>query len=223
VSDDPTNPIFPVTLTGTGVVCQLTASTNALNFGGVPVQSEATISVFVMNTSVVNCTITNISLSGSSDFILSPYVPTSRFTLGPGESVEIPISYLPSKTGAGSATLTMTGVGLAAPVSVALSGTGLRCSLTVTPVPLDFGGVVQGRTSSLALTLGNTGNTNCTIEGITLVGSGRFSVSDPAPPFVVGPGSNVVIEVEYSPVNAQTILILGGNVRSRGKPHVVTP
>ena len=103
-----------------------------------------------------------------------------------------------------------------------LSGTGLQCNVSVTPTSIDFGTVALGRTNSVTLSIHNSGNTNCVVESLDIVGSGRFALVGPTM-FSVPPGTNIDVQVEYLPANVQTIVILGGKLKTSGKPTTVTP
>jgi hypothetical protein len=95
--------------------------------------------------------------------------------------------------------------------------------VTVSPSAINFGPVALGHTNTMTLTISNTGNTNCTVELMDVLGSGRFETTGPSTPFVVGAGTNVEVEVEYLPLNIDTVLILGGQLKSSGKPTAVSP
>jgi hypothetical protein len=194
-----------------------------LNYGSQPVGSETTMQVTLSNTNVVNCRISSISVIGNPDFVLDPIVPTGAFILRPGTSVIVPVSYEPSSQGTDNGTLRINSDSPSSPLNVALTGVGLQCHLTVTPSSLAFGEVVLGRTNTLTVTLGNTGNTNCVVEALDVDGSGRFEVISPALPITVAPGAQIQVDVEYLPANIQTIIINKGDVRTTGSPRVVTP
>ena len=61
----------------------------------------------------------------------------------------------------------------------------------------------QGQTKNLSVTLGNTGNANCTVSALTKSGSADFSYGAGAPvaPFTITPGSSVVVPISYTPSN----------------------
>ncbi|MEI6083976.1 MAG: choice-of-anchor D domain-containing protein [Verrucomicrobiota bacterium] len=223
ITDDLLQPITDIPLDGNGVQVVLQVSTNALNFGSLPVGNQSTLSVFLTNTNTVNCTISSISQSGSGDFIFDPIVPTSQFILTPSSTVEIPVTYLPSNQGSDTGVVNVNGNQVGSPTVIHLNGIGLRSNLSATPGTLTFGKIQLNTTNTLTLTFNNTGNTNGTVDSVEAIGSSRYLVTDPALPFVVAPGQPVSVTVEYLPINIQTIIIIGGSLKSSGNPTIVTP
>jgi hypothetical protein len=108
----------------------------------------------------------------------------------------------------------------ASPLTINLNGTGLECRLSVAPPSLNFGNVTVGTTNTLTFTLSNSGNTNCTVDSMRIVGSGHFSLSTSGP-FSVAPTNSVDVSVDYRPTAADTIIILNGQLKGTGKPTQV--
>lgn len=223
ITDALLNPITDIPLDGNAVQVALQVSTNALDFGSLPVGDQSTRSVFLTNTNTVNAVISSIGKSGSGDFTLDPIVPTARFILQPAETVEIPVSYLPSNQGSDTGAVIINGNQAGSPTLIQLSGLGLRSNLSANPGTLAFGTIQLNTTNGLTVTVRNTGNINATVDAIEFLGSSRYFVTDPPVPFTVLPGQSINVVVDYLPVNIQTILILGGSVKSSGKPTIVTP
>ncbi len=222
VNSDPLQQVASVSLIGTGVQALVSISTNVLDFGAVVVGTNATLAATITNTNVVNATIRSITKSGSGDFILDPFVPTSQFFLTPGATVQIPVMYLPSDQGLDTGTITVQSDAFGAPFNISLVGTGLLCNLSITPTSLTFGKAPIGSTNTLSFTVNNTGNMDCGVESVEFFGSGRFTIN-PTAPFSVGAGSPVHVDVQYLPINVQTVLILGGTVKTSGNPTIVIP
>ncbi len=225
VTDDPVNPQFTIPLSGSGVRPVLIVSANALAFGNVAIGTNSELSVIVSNASVVPAIVNSITIGSThSEFILDPLVPTSQFTLKAGATAEVPVLFIPVLQGDDTGSLQVNSSGsIVSNQTVALTGTGLQCNLTVNQTALDFGNVALNTTNTLTLTIGNSGNSTCTVDAVTILGNGQMSFSGPTTPFIVPPGTNVQVDVQYIPVNAQTIVILGGTVRGSGKPTIVTP
>ncbi|MCG3149849.1 MAG: hypothetical protein PCFJNLEI_03314 [Verrucomicrobiae bacterium] len=223
ITDDLLQPIFDIPLDGNGAQCFLQVSTNSLDFGALPVGELTTLNVLVTNTNTVNCIINTITKSGSGDFALDPIVPTTRFVLQPAESVEVAVSYIPSNQGNDSGTVAINGSQFGSPTEIQLTGVGLLANLALSPNTLAFGAIQLDTTNTLTVTVNNTGNTNSTVTAVELLGSSRYFVTDPLVPFDVGPNQPVTVTIDYLPVNIQTILLLGGTVKSSGNPTIVTP
>jgi hypothetical protein len=222
VSEDESNTVIEVPVSGNGVQPTLSISTTNVAFGSVPVGSTNTVSVFVTNVGTVPATVTSISPASGNLRFDDEFVPT-HFILSPGDMVEIPVIYTPSDRGDDSGTLTINSDDPNSPLRATLSGTGLQCNVSVALASIDFHTVAIGRTNSVTLSITNSGNTNCVVESLEIIGSGRFELVAPATPFVIGPETNVDVQVEYLPANVQTIVILGGRLRTSGRPTRVTP
>lgn len=223
ITGDEFTPITDIPLSGNGIQVALVVSTNSVDFGSIPVFSDTRQTVYITNTNTVDATITSITRTGSGDFILDPIVPTGRFILRSFETVEIPVTYLPSNQGSDAGTINITGNQVGSPTAIQLAGVGLRCNLSVTPGSLAFGTVQLNLTNTLTVTINNTGNTNCMVDAIEFLGSGRYRVVSPSAPFNVNAGQPVTVSIDYVPVNIQSLLLLGGTVKSSGNPTVVTP
>jgi len=224
ISDDPNNPQIEIPLTGSGALPVLVVSTTNLDFGNIAVGSNSELSVTVSNAGAASAIIDSISVSsGSGEFILDPLVTTTQFSLRPGAANVVGVQFVPVQQGAVTGAVQINSPGAVTPtLTVNLSGTGQQCNLSVDQSALDFGTVAQGTTNSLTLTISNSGNSTCQVDSVTVVGNGQMTFTGPAS-FAVPPGTNVVVDVQYVPVNAQTIIILGGSVRGPGKPVKVSP
>jgi hypothetical protein len=108
-SNDPDETLVSVALAGTGVppapVCDIDVNPLALDFGSVDVGTTATLSIVIGNTGTGDCTVDGSTLTGSSDFALTPPVPTIPRTVSPGAAVIIPVDYSPTNEGGDSGTL----------------------------------------------------------------------------------------------------------------------
>src|SRR5579862_452104 len=72
-----------------------TASPNSVNFGSVNVGSSANNTVSLVNSSSDPVVVSNLSVSGDSSFSLASQVQLP-FTLAPGSTTPVKISYLPA-------------------------------------------------------------------------------------------------------------------------------
>src|SRR5579862_3139237 len=72
-----------------------TASPNSVNFGSVNVGTSANNSVSLVNSSSDPVVVSNLSVSGDSSFSLASQVQLP-FTLAPGSTTPVKISYLPA-------------------------------------------------------------------------------------------------------------------------------
>ncbi|HEX6795842.1 MAG TPA: choice-of-anchor D domain-containing protein, partial [Casimicrobiaceae bacterium] len=131
-TDDPANPTISVPITGTIGAANVTISSNALDFGGVPTDNRtspdtADRTVTIGNTGSCALNLTSLTISGpnSSDFSVVG-APTPPVAIANGSSLSVTIRFNPSALGLRTATLS---IGTSDPVnpsqSVALTGRGL--------------------------------------------------------------------------------------------------
>jgi len=108
---------------------------------------------------------------------------------------------------AGTATVTVVnpepGGGVSNGVAFTI-GVAPKPQIQVSPNSLDFGRVNTGATKQLALTVSNTGTAGLTVQSITKT-SALFTISSPAPPFTVSPGSQQTVTVTFAPTAAGAV------------------
>jgi hypothetical protein len=211
-SNDPAQPTANVAVTGTGVAaaaCSIQVSPAALDFGAVPLGSTQTRTTTVTNAGNTNCTVSSLALSGSSELALSATVPAPPVTLIPGESLAVAVAYTPTDLGSDAGTLTVGSTDPGQPtVVVSLAGSGVAtptvCSVSVTPLSLDFGQVGVGSSATLSTTVTNNGTSPCSVNWqLSSATSTDFALSagGAGAPAGVQPGGTVAISVAYAPTN----------------------
>lgn len=197
-----------VSLSGTGIAPTFSISTGTLPFTsmvGSPITSSATIS----NTGTANLALTGLSFSGaaSGDYSLAgSNTCTNSTTLTPTSSCTLVVQFQPTATGTRSATLSITHSASGSPQSVTLNGTG-----TAVPAPviqlsassLSFGDVQLGSSSTLSLTLGNSGDAALVFSAFTKSGaaSGDYTLGgtcSTSTPIAVS-GAPCTLSVTFSP------------------------
>lgn len=186
-----------VALTCTGVKPDIMVSAAAIAWGdiapGTPTQRMLTV------TNMAGATVSNLSvqapaLSGANvgDFTVSP---PGAFSLTPGASRVLTVTFTPGALGNRVANLRLTSDDQETPtVDVALTGTGRDRELTiVAPVAaIGFGNVKLGTSATpSAITLRNDGNADLSISGVTSSGAdaAQFVVAGPATPATIAPGA----------------------------------
>jgi len=102
-SNDPDEPVISVSVTGSGTPavaqCDIDVSPLVLDFGPVPLGSNATLSATIGNTGDFECAVDSLTLTGSADFALSPAAPATPFIVDPGGLIDVPVDYTPSDVG----------------------------------------------------------------------------------------------------------------------------
>jgi len=175
-------------------------SPSAVTFPKAPVGQQVTQSATLTNTSEGAVSITQLQAS-------SPEFTTSGLTypvnLGPGQSTMFKIAYRGTSAGTVSATLTALtahGGGSGKIKLNAASGT-ISSQLSLSTSALKYGNVLINGSSTQAVTLKNSGQTDLNISQLTVNGSG-FSVSGLAAPATIPAGQSVSMQATFAPTTA---------------------
>lgn len=188
----PQDPV--ATLTCLGVKPDITVAPNPASFGNVAPGTPANVNVVVTNSSAaptgstLNVAAPVISGANATDF---SFAPAGAFSLAPGASRTLVVTFNPAALGARSATLTITSDDQETPtVNVPLTGTGSGPEITLTTAAsLDFGDVRVATTSAAqTATIRNDGNANLQFTSVTLVGAGAAAFA-----IASGPASGSVV------------------------------
>lgn len=185
-----------ITLSGTGVMPQLTATPTSVSFGSINVGgTSAPQTVILTNGGAANVTISQATVTGAGFSISGLSVP---FTLAAGQSRGFSAIFAPTKAGAVSGSILVVSNASNSSESVALSGTGNGAQLTATPTSTNFANVLVGNSSTLPITLQNTGTSSLTISQANVVGAG-FSITGLAVPLALSSGQNTSFSVNFAP------------------------
>lgn len=174
-----------------------------LAFGNVLRGSAATLQVTITNTGNAALSVSSLTPSGTAEFSLTNAAALPA-PVPAGGSLKVTVRYAPANVGPDTGSLAIGSNDSAHPsVNVALTGTGIAPALTVTPGSLAFGSLIQGQTTNLTVTLGNTGSATCNVTGLNKTGSTDFSFGSgaPVPPFAITPGSTIAVPLSYTPSN----------------------
>jgi hypothetical protein len=201
VSDASNSPTM-ITLTGSGVQSQLSASPTSISFGNVLVgttkKQSVTLSVSGSGASV---TVSQASVSGTGFSVSGLSLP---LTLNSGQSTSFAVSFAPATTGNFTGSISLANDSSDSPIMVALSGTAVQPQLSVVPSSVAFGDVVVGNTNTQTLTLSNSGTANLTISQITVSGTG-FSTTGVSLPITLSPGQKSGFNVAFAPTGAGSV------------------
>ena len=222
-SNDPTNGLFNIVLTGTGtnaavpvigvqqpLGANLTNSVSTNDFGLVLVGINTTHTFTITNTGSADLTITNITIDGAN--AASFTVTNLTATLSPGGSTNFTVNFAPTNTGAQIATLhIVSNDNNNNPFSVTLTGTGVAPSIGVQQ-PLgvnltngvstnNFGSVLVGNNTSLTFTITNNSTADLNITNITIDGLNRAMFNVTNLTATVSPGGSTNFTVNFAPTN----------------------
>jgi len=172
----------------------------ALTFSNVSVGQSATQAAVLTNTGSKSVSITQLS-SSSSEFTAAGI--TMPLTLAPGQSAQFKVAFKTSTAGTVSGTLSaMTSRGNGS-TKVKLNGNAGRTAsqLSLSSSSLKFGNVLVDGTSTQAVTLKNSGNSDLNISQLSVSGTG-FSVSGVAAPITLPAGQSMALQVTFAPAAA---------------------
>ncbi len=186
-------------LFSSGIACQgiLTVAPTAFDFADVQVGMSASASVTFSNTGNFPLEVTSALFSGPDAAAFS-LAGTHTGILNPTATLEVTITFAPTRPGSHSASLDVTSD--ANNAATALMGEGTQGVLTVDPHTLAFGNVMQGQTGTLQLTFTNTGTAPLSLTGAAFAGADAtaFGISaDPSGP--LQPQESQVVDVTFAP------------------------
>ena len=190
-----------VPLTGTGVQSQqtllLTVSPQSVSFGNVPVGSNGSQTVSLLNTGTGPVNVSQATMAGNGFGMSGLAVP---MTLGPGQSTAFTVSFAPAGAGSASGNISVVSNAANSVSTVALSGMGVQPQISAAPGSVSFGTVTVGQTSSQAVTLTNAGGAPLNITQLAGPGTG-FSLTGLALPLTLAPGKSTAFTVSFTPTS----------------------
>ena len=177
--------------------CACIGSTS-VNFGGVQVGTNQTISETLTNSGGSNVQITAASASGTGFSISGLTLPV---TLSAGQTVSFTVKFAPTATGSATGNITVTSDGSNPTLDIPLSGTGVADgTVTASPSTVAFGTVVVGSNQAVTQTLTNSGGSSLKVTAATVSGSG-FTMSGLTLPATINAGQSVSFSVKFAPTS----------------------
>jgi ASPM-SPD-2-Hydin domain-containing protein/centrosomal CEP192-like protein len=202
-SDDPASPAA-VTLTGNGTMPQ--ASVNGPISFATPRGVAQTQGVTLTNTGDAVLDVQGLRLIGGDSFTAIHTGDCGNAVLQPGGSCTAQVQYLPTTTGAETATLRFTddsGSVAGSTQDVLLQGTVLVPGIQANPSTASFGHLVVGRISDgLKVTVKNTGQAKLTITRVNIGGVNYKSFvlrKNTCMGTGVAPGASCTVHVRFAP------------------------
>lgn len=207
-SDDPVRPTVNLTVSGNGAAAAAPAiafSPPTLDFGTVTIGNTLQRTAQVQNAGTATLTVSSVAAcSGAgTEFTWDVAAP---FSVAPGQSAPVTVTYTPVDTDFHSVCLAFTSNDPANPVA----NLGLTAQGAATPVPaialsppsLDFMAVEVGNSSTLTSQVQDVGGATLTVSAIAACNgtSAEFTWS-PQAPFTVGAGQAQALAVTYAPTD----------------------
>jgi hypothetical protein len=210
-SNDPNENPFDVPLSGNAVpapVPNITVSPGSYDYGNVFTGNSASQIFSIQNTGSATLEVSASSLSGTdaSEFGISG--SSGPFSIAPGGSQAVEITFNPTTAGVKNATWRiLSNDPESGTFDVPLSGTGLvpTPDIAIDPASHDFGTVVLLSSISQEFTLSNEGAANLQVSTITLEGgdAAEFNIDNGGTGgFTLLPGETHLITVSFLPVTA---------------------
>ena len=193
IASDASNSLEFLSFAGSANPSTLSFQPAALNFGVQVVGTTATLPVQITNTGSSAAAFTGITASGD-------YAATGNCaggSLAPNASCTVQVAFTPTAAGARPGSLTVASSASGVPLTVALSGTGAQSYFHLSTANLSFGSVAVGATSSLSLTLSNSGSG--VITGLALAATGDYTLSSPCGVTSLAGGASCSVTVTFAP------------------------
>jgi hypothetical protein len=169
----------------------------SLNFGSVPIGGTASQSVTITNRAGSNLTVTHLSTAAAGVTISGMSIPR---TIAAGKQVTFNVVFSPKAAGKLSSDISVSSNLSSSPSTVSLSGLGMAASalLTASTPTLGFGNIEIGKSSELAVTLTNAGNSNVTFSKVNISGA-TFSASGVSDGLILAPGQFATLDATFAP------------------------
>lgn len=174
----------------------MSASPSTVAFGNQRVGTPATQTVTLSNASTGSVTVSAINKTGAAAFSFSG--PALPFTLAPGATTSLTVSFTPTAIGAVTGSLSIVSSDPSSPTVVNMSGTGIQSGAVLSVNSLSFGNQRVGTTSATrAVTISNTGNATLNISSLTV--SPQYSVTGLTAPATLSAGGSLTFTVRFAP------------------------
>jgi sugar lactone lactonase YvrE len=190
-----------VSLSGTGTDPTYTLTPSTLSFGNQQDNVVSTAQIVTLsNTSQIALPVTSIKLTGANAGLFSQ-TNNCGSSIPAGSGCSIGVTFLPTSTGAKTATLQVSLGGGAGVQSVSLSGNGIVPTYTLAPTSIAFGDQAHGtHSASQIITLSNTSTLTLPITSIALTGA-QFAQTNNCGTSVAA-NSSCTISVSFDPTSA---------------------
>jgi len=174
----------------------LDAAKPNMNFGTVVLGDYTEVSNTLANSSKVNITISQATVTGAGFEITGPTFP---LTLAPGQQATLSATFTPAAAGQTTGTIVLANNGPDPAVTLNLFATTVvPGTLAASPSSISFGKVMVGKTQSSVETFTNAGGTNLTITQAAPSQS-AFQVSALNLPLVLKPGQSTTFNITFAP------------------------
>jgi ASPM-SPD-2-Hydin domain-containing protein len=184
----------------------LGVSTLTLDFSGVALGANKTLTLSATNNGATDITVSSITLSAPQFTLNKLTVP---LTIAAGQSSTLSVVFAPTAVGNVTGSMSITSNASNSPGAVGLQGAGVGTGqLSESPTSLSFGSLPIGNNQTLPATLTNVGTSSTTISQATVTGAG-FTLSGLSLPVTLAAGQSTSFNVVFAPQASGTV---NGNV-----------
>ena len=202
-SDDPDENPKDVALSGTGVVPDIDVTPSPLAFGNVVVGGNSTETITVSNAGEATLSVTSTGLTGGQSTEFSITSGGGSFTLEPGATRSVQITFAPTSTGAKSTTLRFASNDPDEnPKDVTISGTGAVPDIAVSPTSYDYGSTGINTSENQTFEVSNEGAAALSVSSTSLVGThaSEFSIVSGGGAYSLEPGATRSVTIRFTPL-----------------------
>lgn len=201
-SDAPGSPTT-MALSGSGVQAQIAATPSSVSFVNVATGTSNSQPITISNPGSASLTISQFSISGSGFSTTGLSVP---LTIQAGKSSSFNAVFAPAVAGSVSGSISLASNAPNSLYMISLAGNGATATASLTPSnsSVSFGSVNDGTTASQSITLTNTGNSNVTISGVTVAGTG-FSTPGVSSGLTLMPNQTATLSISFDPSSPGTV------------------
>ena len=177
-------------------------SPSSISFAPVAPGQKTTQTATLTNNGTESVTITQLALS-SKEFSASGLA--TPLSIGPGQSAKFQVTYTGTTSGDSSGTLTaMTSHGSGSSKVKLRGSSGKGSALSLSATALNFGNVLVNGSSTQAVTVKNSGQTDIQVSQISVTG-GAFTTTGLAAPATIPAGQSVVLQAKFAPTAAGAV------------------
>ncbi len=181
---------------GTGLAPQLTAVPDTLAFDVIEVGNTSYKNLVIKNTGTTLLNVNASTLTG--EHAERFFVANLRFSLTPGDSEVVSISFTPDMVGSFTAALELaTNAGTRI---VPLAGNGIAAGLSLEPMAINFNDVGTGTTKRDTLNITNTGTAVLQVTPNNITGTDALAFTVSGTTLRLEPGTSEMMIVGFSPV-----------------------
>ena len=179
--------------------CHLTGNPTVVTFQDTTVGYTISSSASLTNNCSSAITVSSIQIAG-------PYAISgiqSPFSIAPNQTQNYTVAFAPTSAGTANGSINFVNSANSG-VAITLNGTAIsaqQSSLSASPTSLSFGSLAINTSTSLALTITNSGSTSTTISKITLSGT-SYALSNTTTPFTLAAKQSQQLTLSFSPTVA---------------------